>query len=196
MSTAPTNSPERGSVARTQMSAYATEYGTFIGLCWVADFFLFVWGMRTLAPLPLLVASLLLVCLPVLPCLFAHRYRDQLPAEASLGYGRAFFFCVLMMMYTCLLTAAVEFVYLRWMDHGAIIGSLSSMLQSADVQMAYRQMGMMDQLRTLEDALDTVAAFSVSDIVVSLLNQNIFISLLTCLLAACFGVKRPQAHQN
>lgn len=182
--------------ARTQMSAYATEYGTFIGLCWVADFFLFVWGLRTLAPLPLLAATLLIVCLPVLPCLFARRYSKQLPEDVSVGYGRAFFFCVLMMMYTCLLTAAVEFVYLRWMDHGAILSSLSGMLSSADVQMTYRQMGMTEQLRTLEDALDTVAAFSVSDIVVSLLNQNIFISLLTCLLAACFGVKRPQHSQG
>ena len=182
--------------ARTQMGPYATEYGTFIGLCWVADFFLFVWGLRTLSPLPLLLATLLLVCLPVLPCLFVRRYRNRLPEGASMGYGRAFFFCVLMMMYTCLLTAAVEFAYLRWMDQGAIVASLSAMLQSGDVQMAYRQMGMADQLQALEEALDTVAAFSVSDIVVSLLNQNIFISLLNCFLAACFGIKHPISPQG
>ena len=178
-----------------QLSAYATEYGTFIGLAWIVVFALFIVGLRTWAAFPLFLGTLLFICLPVLPCYFAWRWRKR-TGEAAIGYGRAFFFCLLMMMYTCLLTAAVEFVYFRWMDHGAVMASLDAFISSPDLRAAYQQLGMSQQLDQLDDALTQVKSWSVSDLVVSLLNQNIFISIINCILAACFAVKRVRINEN
>ena len=177
-----------------QLSAYATEYGTFIGLAWIVVFALFICGLRSWAALPLFLGTLLFICLPVLPCYFAWRWRKR-SGETAVGYGRAFFFCLLMMMYTCLLTAAVEFVYFRWMDHGAVTASLETFICSPELRAAYQQLGMSQQLDQLDEALTQLKSWSVSDLVVSLLNQNIFISIINCILAAFFGMKKVKNEE-
>lgn len=170
-------------------SGYAAEYGTCIGVLWCVDFLLITWGFKSQVAGAMLVGLLCMVLLPVLPCYFAHRMKRHLPAEAGMGYGRAFMFCVLMMMYTCLLTAAVEYAYLRFWDKGQLLSTLTAIVTAPDAQAAYRQLGMEDMLRQTEEALDTLRQMRVSDMVVALMNQNIFIALINSFLAACFGMK-------
>lgn len=171
------------------LSGYAAEYGTFVGAAWCIDFLLIMWGFTGQGALLMLLALLLFVLLPVFPCYFARRMRRHVPANVGIGYGRAFMFCVLMMMYTCLLTAAVEYVYLRFVDQGQMLDTLTAIISSPQSQTLYRQVGMEATLQQTENALAALSAMRVSDIVVTLMNQNIFISLLTAMLAACFCTK-------
>ena len=170
-------------------SGYAAEYGTCIGVVWCVDFLLIAGGFTSQAGGIMLLGLLCMVLLPVLPCYFAHRLKRHVATGEGLSFGRAFVFCLLMMMYTCLLTAAVEYAYLRFVDKGQLLDTLTAIISAPEAQVAYRQLGMTDMLRQTEEVLDTLRQMKVSDIVVALMNQNIFIAIINSLIAACFGIK-------
>lgn len=170
---------------RKYFSGYAMEYGTCLGLAWIAVFALYVGGLRTMNPLLLMLTILEWVCLPVLAFLLARRFRQQLPDESSLGFARAYLWCMVTLVYACLLTGAAEWLYFAYMDRGVLFAQLRSFFENSSVNPAL--MGLTQA--EMQALLDAVQGLSTKELVLSLLNQNVFFSLFLAFPMAFFARK-------
>mgnify|MGYP002622701618 CR=1 FL=1 len=170
-------------------SAFATEYGTFLGVAWLVCFALYVGGLRTANAFLLLLAMLVLIALPALAFYLAHRYKQKLPENTKIGFPKAYWFAASMFIYATLLTGAGEFFYFKMMDHGALIGTFYDLMDDPSTLQTYRQIGMENSLTFLRDTLDQLAALSPLEMVLALFNQNIFISLILAIPTAYFARK-------
>ena len=168
-------------------SSYATEYGTFVGMAWVLVFALYVCGMRSMNPLTLFVAMMLFISLPAVPMYFANRLKQQMGSDTVIGYGRAYWFAAMMFMYACLLSGGCEYVYFRYMDHGALVQAFRDLLTDPNATQTYIQMGMGDTLKMMEETVDALALLSPLELTLTIFNQNIFISLVLAFFVALFA---------
>lgn len=173
-------------------SGYAMEYGTWVGASWVAVFALYVGGLLTQSALLLLLALAALVALPVVAFTLARRFKQTLPDGEPFGYGRAYLWCLVTLMYACLLTAAAEWAYFSFLDHGALLAQFESMIESPDLTRSYELIGMGQPLEEARATMDMFRSLSPLDLTLILLNQNIFISLFLALPMAFFA-RRSQA---
>ena len=168
-------------------SAYATEYGTFLGAAWVLVFVLYVICFRTMNPLLMFVSCILFLSLPLFGFYLARRFKQQMPEDVSIGYGRAYWFCLSMMLYACLLTGVVELVYFKFLDHGAVFNSFYELMDDPATKFTYQQMGMKESLETLKESIDMVSSLSAVDLCLSLFNQNFLLSLILAIPTAFFA---------
>lgn len=172
-----------------QQSGYATEYGTFVGLSWILVFALYVMGMR-LQNSTLMTTGMLTFCaLPAVAFYFAHRFRQQLLDETTIGYGRAYWFCLMMLVYASLLTAAAVYAYFKWMDNGALMQVMRDTIESPMAKRTYSDLGMDDTLTMMKEVLKDLSGVSPFDIAVALFNQNIVFSFILALPTALFAKK-------
>jgi hypothetical protein len=170
-------------------SGFATEYGTFAGLTWIAVFALYVAGIRSTSGM-LMTAGMLCFCaLPTVPFYFARRFRQQLPEGTTVGFGRAYWFSLMMLVYASLLTAGAVYAYFKWMDHGALLQSVSHIVENPLTQQTYTQMGMGDTLKMMKEMLTDLSNLTAFDIAVAIFNQNFMLSLLLALPTALFARK-------
>lgn len=176
-------------------SGYASEYGTFVGLSWILVFALYIAGVRTTSGMMMTLGMLCFCVLPVVPFYFARRFRRQLPDETNVGFGRAYWFCLMMLVYASLLTAAGEYAYFKWMDDGALIQAFRNMIETPLAKQTYQEMGMMDTLKMMKEMLKDLSALTPFDIAVSLFNQNIVLSFLLALPAALFARKQTDVKR-
>lgn len=170
---------------RKYFSGYAMEYGTCLGLAWIVVFALYVSGLRTMNPLLLLLAFFACACLPVLAFLLAHRFKLQLPEESSLGFGRAYLWCMVTLVYASLLTGAAEWLYFAQMDKGVLFAQFRSFIEDSRVN--YVGMGLTKA--DMVAMIDAVQGMSPRELVLSLLNQNVFLSLFLAFPMAFFARK-------
>lgn len=168
-------------------SGYAMEYGTWVGVSWVAVFALYVGGLRSQSVLMLMLAFVALLSLPVLTISLARRFRQTLAEDEQFGFGRAYLWSLVTLMYACLLTAAAEWAYFSFLDRGALLALFESMLNSPDMARSYEMMGMGQPLEEAKATLDLFRSLSPIDITLILLNQNIFVAMLLALPMALFA---------
>lgn len=174
-------------------SGYATEYGTFVGLSWIVVFALYIGGVRTMSGTMMTMGMLLFCALPVFPFYFARRFRQQVPESVPIGYGRAYWFSLMMLVYASLLTAAAVFAYFKWMDNGALMQALGDMVDSPAAKRTYQDLGMGDTLKMMKDILKDLSGVTSFDIAVSLFNQNVMFSFFLALFTALFAKKNAQS---
>ena len=168
-------------------SGYTTEYGTFVGLTWIAVFALYVWGVLTSSGMLMTLGMFAFCSLPAVPFYFARRFRQQLSEDVKIGYGRAYWFCLMMLIYASLLTAAAVYVYFKWMDHGALLQAFSNILDHPLSRKTYEEMQMGDTLIMMKDVLKELSSLTAFDIAVSFFNQNVMLSFLLALPTALFA---------
>ena len=168
-------------------SGYATEYGTFVGMAWVLVFALYISGMRSMNPLTLFVAMMLFISLPAVPFYFAHRLKQQMGSDTHIGYGRAYWFAAMMFMYATLLSGACEYIYFRYMDHGAVVQAFSNLFNDPTAIQTYQQLGMSESLKTLQETVALLAHQSPLELTLTIFNQNIFTSLILAFPTALFA---------
>ena len=174
-------------------SAYATEYGTFLGLAWVLVFVLYISSFRTMHPLLMLLSCLLFVSLPLFGFYLARRFKQQMPEDVPIGYGRAYWFSLSMMLYACLLTGVAELVYFKYLDHGAVFNAFYDLLNTSGTEQTYKQMGMKEAWASLKESLDMVSSLSAVDLCLSLFNQNFLFSLILAVPTAFFAKRAPSS---
>ena len=174
-------------------SAYATEYGTFLGLAWVLVFVLYISSFRTMHPLLMMLSCLLFVSLPLFGFYLARRFKQQMPEDVPIGYGRAYWFSLSMMLYACLLTGVAELVYFKYLDYGAVFNAFYDLLNTPGTEQTYKQMGMKDAWASLKESLDMVSSLSAVDLCLSLFNQNFLFSLILAVPTAFFAKKAPSS---
>lgn len=176
--------------------AYAMEYGTFLGVAWIAVFALYVYGILGTDALLMLFACIGFCTLPFVAFYFAWRYKQHLEPEERLPFFGAWIFVVTMFVYSCLITGAAEYFYFAYMDEGALVECFRSIVEDREVIGLYEQMGMADTWQMLKSSVDDMAGLSPLDVTLMLFNQNIFVSLILSIPAAFIASMKPKLRKE
>jgi len=170
-------------------NGYAMEYGTFLGVAFLAVFAAYVGGLRVPSGLLLFGSMVGLPLLAVFAGYLAMRYKRQVADGVAIPYSAAFVWCFMMLMYANFLAAAGEYVYFRWLDGGAMVESFRAMLNDGTLTAQYAQMGMQDSLEELKQMVEAFAALSPQDLVLGYFNVEMMVAIPLAFVLA-FLVKK------
>ena len=172
--------------------SFAGEYGVFLGISWSITFCLMAYGMAHISTIPMLAGIFLYFLLPVIACYLSWRFKQHLPYGDNVSYPIAFMFVFLMFTNSCLITAAVEFCYFKFIDQGLLLATLKEITTSPEIAGQYRQMGMSQILDSMNQSLDLLAGMSPFDLVIYLFSNNLLTSLILCLPTAYIAHRKSR----
>ena len=112
---------------RGYMQRYAMLFGTYMGGYWILKFILFPLGL--MAPILLFLFAGLTLCVPFMGYYYTKMYRNQV-CGGGISFLQAWVFTVFMYIFAALLTAVAHYIYFRFIDHGFIINTYETMLDT------------------------------------------------------------------
>lgn len=175
--------------------AYAMEYGTFLGIAWSIVFILYATSITKNNILLMLLSSGLLILLPILAFYLSWRYSAKSLTQ-SISWIQSWSFVFMMFVYASLLTGAVEFIYFKYLDNGALFQSIKDMAYDEVLFDTYKNAGMENYVLTLRESIDTILQISTIDLTLSLFNQNIFTGMLLSIPCMIIVKKMNQKSIN
>ena len=163
----------------TILRKFVKEYGSILGLCWVAVFACYVAGFRTQNGIYMMLGLIGIPALLVIEILLAIRLKKRsVQLELQLSPTITWMNSLSMFMYACLLCGCMEYIYFAYMDKGMLVDSIQSMIAAPELKAIYLQTGLTDyyhQISTLVEELHTLSAF---DKTMILFNQNFLAALI------------------
>ena len=169
---------------RGYMQRYAMLFGTYMGGFWILKFILFPIGLSV--PFLLLLFMGLTLCVPFMGYHYARMYRNQV-CGGSISFLHAWIFTVFMYMFAALLTAVAHYIYFRFMDHGYVLNTCETMI---DTIAQSNMPGMDSYIATYREALETARLFSPIDITLQMISSNVFWCSILAFPTALFVMKR------
>jgi len=157
-----------------QLKAYARQYGVALALVWTASFLSIV-----LAPASVL-GSLLALSTPIVVGWFLVRFRND-ALDGHISFRRGYAFSCYTFFYASLLFAAVQFVYLRFFDHGAFMAMLGASIKT--MEDVYRQEGAaaLQAVEQMKQTIGMVGQLSPLQLTFVVMMDNLFIGALLSL---------------
>ncbi|WP_321331796.1 DUF4199 domain-containing protein [uncultured Bacteroides sp.] len=171
---------------RIHLQKYAMHFGTYMGAYWILKFILFPIGLTI--PFLLFLFLGLTLGVPFMGYYYTRMYRNKI-CGGEIRFVHAWLFTVFMYMFAALLTAMAHFLYFRFLDHGYIIATYTSMLNGA---LQANLPGMETYIVQLKDAMATVRMLSPIQITLQLLSQNIFYGSILAIPTALIVMKRKK----
>lgn len=167
---------------RTNLQAYAMQYGTYMGIYWIFKFFFFPLGLQI--PLLELVFMLLTIAVPILGYIYARRFRDKY-CGGYLSFFKALAFCFLMYLFASILTAVGHYIYFQYIDNGYLFDTYDKLLQQAgEVE------GMNAFVEQVSGALESFRQLTPIKLTLQLISQNIFYGSLIAFPTALLVMRR------
>ena len=168
------------------LQEHAMRFGTLMGLFWIIKFILFPRGFKI--PLLQLLFILLTLFVPVLGYIYARKFRNEC-CQGSLSFFRAFAFTFFMYMFASILTAAVHYIYFRFIDNGFIFESYRTQLETLQSAAQGELSATVDQFMK---AFETIASLTPLQLTLQLVSQNIFYGTLLALPTALIVMKQKK----
>ena len=165
----------------------AMAYGTSMGIYWILKFmlvpFIFSVPFASLAFLGLTAA------VPFLGYFFARQYRNRYCPNKQIGFMQAWMFSLLMYAFAALLVAVAHYVFLQYIDGGAMITAYREILDELK-----NSTPEMDELLTqYHQAADLVASMSPIELTIQLVMNNLFYGMILALPTGfVVSIKRNQ----
>jgi len=158
---------------------FSVEYGTFLGIVWLATFLIFVTTMTGGNIFMMMMAMFCMTLTVIMPFYLAWRYKQHLlkPGD-QVSWGTAWLFAILMFLYASIFTGVGQFLYFNYIDRGQLIDFFSSVLSAPETQRQYELIGATDLLEQTKDQLALLAQLSPFDIAISMFGNNITISIM------------------
>ncbi len=161
---------------------YCMYYGTLVGLLCSASFLCSVYGMQY--PSLSLLGNLLGISAPIVA---GHKIRAFRRDFAPIGFGRTCWMTLNIFFYAILLTAAVQYVFFAFLDHGSVERTLRNMMALPEYRTALEQMvGKADVDAILDSALSAFA--TPIKATMQLMWMNFLLALIAMLPTAIIGV--------
>ncbi|MCR5315312.1 MAG: DUF4199 domain-containing protein [Bacteroidaceae bacterium] len=157
---------------------FAIEYGTVLGVIWLATFFTLMSGMTGGNILMMMLSMGLMGITLLMPLYLAWRYKQHLKSGDRVSMGMAWAFAILMFFYASVMTGAGEFVYFQYMDQGKFLDFFMNFLASPETEAQYKMIGATEFLEQSRMQLQELANLTPLDITLNLFVNNIFLSLL------------------
>lgn len=157
---------------------FIMEYGSILGLCWIAVFACYVVGFRTQNGIFMLSGLMGLVGLLAVEFFLGCRIKKR---SVQLEIKSSFFFTYMnvlgIFMYACLLCGCLEYIYFAFIDKGALFEAIQTMLDSTEIKQLYTQMGMSAYYKQITDTIDELSMLSAFEKAMILFNQNFAVGL-------------------
>ena len=161
---------------------FIMEYGSILGLSWTAVFTLYAIGFRQQSGTLLALGFLGLMALLAVEALLGIRIKVRtIQLQLRPTFVLSFLNVLSMFMYACILCGALEYCYFAWLDKGAVVSALNTMMTESDLKQVYHQMGMQEAYKQVEQALGEFSALSAYEKTFLLFNQNFFTGLILSL---------------
>jgi hypothetical protein len=157
----------------------AMQYGTLLGALWSIMYLIFFAGIRSTILLPF--GLLILFSSPFIAAAYARRYRRQ-ECNDTMSYTKALLFLIVMYLCATLLSTAVIFVYINYIDNGAFIGTVLEMIAMLENAPGIQA----DTSEALRGMADIYGRMTPDDFVWTTMDGNITNSLLLPLIIALF----------
>jgi uncharacterized membrane protein YhdT len=168
-------------VSIVQVKAFARQSGVFLALLWLASFAAMMYAPQS----PW--GSLLAITTPFLVGWLLKRFRDG-ALEGRISFRRSFAFSVLTFFYASMIFALGQYVYFRFLDHGAFLTNLLNDIKV--IKEAYAQNGM--SVKELEDGATLVGALSPIQLAFMFMMQNIFVGFVLSVPVALVCKKKQK----
>ena len=167
------------------MQQYAMIFGTYMGIFWILKFALIPLGLTR--PFLSLLFICLTICVPFMGYYYTRLYRDRV-CGGVITFMHAWSFNILMYMCAALLTAIAHYVYFQYIDGGYILDTCRDTLQTL-----MNTPGMEANTSQIEQALDTMAGLTPVDIMLNMLQTNVFFCVLLGIPTALLAMRnRPK----
>ena len=163
----------------------AMRYGTYLGIIWAIMYIMVFNSLR----IPFLgtAASVLFICSPFIAKRFATRYRDE-EYGSGMAFPQAWTFLFCTYLFATLLSTFTNYIYLEFFDQGAFqmdaINIYAEVLKTPGIDEAARE-----QIKAIQEM---ISQMSVRSMTISLMNSNIFSSLVLPPVIALFVKKKQQ----
>ncbi len=157
-----------------QLKAFARQYGVALALLWTASFLSVIF-----APASVL-GSLLALSTPIAVGWFLVRFRNS-ALDGHISFRRGFAFSCYTFFYASLIFAAIQFVYLRFFDHGAFMAMLGESVKT--MQDVYRTQGAaaMQAVDQMKHTISIVGQLSPLQLTFVIMMDNILMGALLSL---------------
>jgi hypothetical protein len=153
---------------RRFMNKYAMQYGTYMGIFWIAKFAFFPLGLSI--PFLELFFLVLTIMVPFVGYFFTRMYRDKV-CGGEISFGHAWVFTTFMFMFSALLTSVAHYTYFRFVDNGYIANTYLYMVREASKNPGAA--GMADALKQIEQTLKMMSGMRPIELIMQLLSQNV-----------------------
>lgn len=157
----------------------AMQYGTILGAVWSIMYLIFFAGIKSPITLPL--GLLIFLASPFIAAAYAKRFRKQ-ECNDTMSYTKALIFLVTMYICATILSTAVIFVYLNYIDNGAFISTVLEMITVLENTPGIQA----DTSVALHEMADIYSRMTPGDFVWTTMDGNITNSLLLPLIIALF----------
>ena len=157
-----------------QLKAYARQYGVVLALVWAASFLSIVF-----APASVL-GSLLALSTPIVVGWFLVRFRND-ALDGHISFRRGFAFSCYTFFYASLLFAAVQFVYLRFFDHGAFMAMLGESLQTMEDVYRHEGAAALQAVDQMKRTIAVIGQLSPLQLTFVIMMDNILMGVLLSL---------------
>lgn len=165
------------------LQKYAMRFGTFMGIFWIAKFFLFPLGLE----MPVLQYLFIALCIyvPFLGVKLAKKYRDSV-CGGEISFSHAWIFIIFMYLFASLLTSVGHYIYFQFIDGGYIASTYQMILQQVEKDVTP---DLKDMIVQTKEAISVFASLRPIEIVMHLFSQNMLYCSLIAIPSA-FIVKK------
>lgn len=177
---------------RINVQKYAMHFGTYMGVFWIAKFFLFPLGLTH--PFLLFLFIGLTLGVPFMGYYYTRMFRDK-ACGGKIKFMQAWVFMVFMYMFAAILTAAAHYIYFRFIDNGYIINTYALMLEglSTPEVSGLNFAGLDNYISQLKEMLEVVRSMTAIEITMQLLSHNIINCSILALIMAPFAARKKKA---
>jgi len=168
--------------SNSNQSAYAMEYGTFVGIAWIVCFGLYIgeFAYPQLAPTVFFVSLISVILGYRLVCRYMAQAveRERRTAMTALRFSTSMYF------YASLLAAAGHYIYFQFIDKGYLFNAYSAYMKQPDIHQAMTQIVGEKQLNDILGLWQTITPlnFTIELLIINLIIGFI-LSLPTAIIA-------------
>ncbi len=166
---------------------YAMQFGTYMGLFWIAKFILFPLGVQI--PFLQLLFVILTLAVPFLGYYYARMFRNRV-CGGSISFLQAWLFTLFMYMFASLLVAVAHYIYFRYVDQGLLYDTYYDLIQG------YKKMnirGTQDSLKQIEEALGVLGSLSPIELTFQMISSNVFYGSILAIPTALLVMKKKKS---
>jgi hypothetical protein len=160
---------------------YAMQFGMYMGIYWIAKFFLFPLGF-TYSFFFFLFAGLT-IGMPFMGYYYARMFRDKVYG-GKIKFMSALVFIFFVYVFAALLTAMAHYTYFRYIDNGFIFDKYVEVLESNLPVSGWE--GYMEQAK---EVIKNIRSMTPIELTMQLFSQNVFYCSILAFITALFVKK-------
>jgi len=165
-----------------QLKAFARMDGALLAAIWTASFACYVAGFSS--PTLGFIAFLLLVFTPFFVAFRLKKFRDQ-GLNGVISFKRALAYTMFTFFYSCVLFAAIHFIYFNFFDNGYFFNMLNKLLAAPE----YTQIFDKNMSAAISQSLKEIAAMRPIDFTLNMMFSNLTICIFASIPIAAIMKK-------